>query len=290
MKYALRYNNELLMNCLGNLFPFNFEINSKYFSIGYSDNFKKLLNKITGDNLVDFFINYVSKSINKKISSNVQLLITNYGLVNDFIGNVDVICNNGKVVIGNGDKVFVISNKKQDFYVPKKDVYTILSRLTENRFFKKWEKLYESLAFEYNPIRPYDMEISDNNFDKHGGHTIIDRDHHNVSKSSSENEVIDDTTENSYQGFNSNSYNPVDKSKNTSKDVSENSEKVDIDAQIDTTHGRTVESTRNITRSGNIGNITQQELIERERNLWEYQIYDVMFRDLDSIYVRAKYM
>lgn len=287
--YKIKCNNDILLKCLGNLFPFDFNVNKKLFSISYSNDFLVLLNQITDNKLEDLFTQYLSKSINKYISSIVSLTTTNYGLTNKFKLSTLVQSDEEYIVINNNIRV-VINTDGIDFYIPKIKVYETLSSLTEKRFFNKWKKLFETFAFEYNPIKPYDMSIHDNNFDEHGGHTKINRKHFNRSESETENEVIDDTTTNGYKGFNSDSYSDVDRSKNTSNDTSKNTEKVDITGEVDTTHGRTVESDRNITRSGNIGNITQQELIERERKLWEYQLYDIIFRDLDSIYTRPKYI
>lgn len=47
---------------------------------------------------------------------------------------------------------------------------------------------------------------------------------------------------------------------------------------------------RDITRKGNIGNHTFAELISSERDMLLYQIFDVIYADLDSILTRSKYM
>lgn len=238
---------------LGDLFDFTIENITEHFNVGYSEELLTLLNEITDNDIDSLFIQYVGKSRNKCLSSTVNFCSLNYGY--------------GE----NGE----FSN----------ELYLTLSKLTNNRYYKKWKKIFDTFSLEYNPIKPYDMTIHDHNYDEHGGETVIDRTHSDESEITNETEY--DTTENGYQGFNSENYNPVDKSSNTSKDTS--SSKVDVEGQVKTTHGRTVDSDRDITRSGNIGNITQQELIERERELWKYQIYDIIFRDLDSVYTRPKY-
>ena len=45
-----------------------------------------------------------------------------------------------------------------------------------------------------------------------------------------------------------------------------------------------------IRRSGNIGNKSQQQLIEEERELLQWQLFDVIFNDLDSVLTRSKYI
>ena len=47
---------------------------------------------------------------------------------------------------------------------------------------------------------------------------------------------------------------------------------------------------RDIFRKGNIGNHTFAELISGERDMLLYQIFDVIYADLDSILTRSKYM
>ena len=48
----------------------------------------------------------------------------------------------------------------------------------------------------------------------------------------------------------------------------------------DTTAGT---SSRNITRTGNIGTNTFQNLIQQERNLWMYNFFEQVFKDVDSV-------
>lgn len=48
----------------------------------------------------------------------------------------------------------------------------------------------------------------------------------------------------------------------------------------DTTAGT---STRKLTRSGNIGTNTFQNLLQQERNLWMYDFFEQIFKDVDSV-------
>lgn len=51
----------------------------------------------------------------------------------------------------------------------------------------------------------------------------------------------------------------------------------------DETYERTNPTTRSITRNGNIGNLTRQELIAKQRELLQWQFLDVVFDDLDKV-------
>lgn len=144
------------------------------------------------------------------------------------------------------------------------DIYNIIKM----RYQVKWQKLYDTLHFEYDPLSPYHMSVDEQE---------------------NKNKTQDDTTatnssnqlesENSRQGFNSDSYQPVDKTEETN--TSTGSRKLDSDI---------VENNdRTILRQGNIGNITRQELIEKERQVYQYQFLDSIYRDLDEILTNNYY-
>ena len=54
----------------------------------------------------------------------------------------------------------------------------------------------------------------------------------------------------------------------------------DTETGTDTTAG---ENTRRLTRTGNIGTNTFQNLIQQERNLWMYNFFEQVFKDVDSV-------
>ena len=41
--------------------------------------------------------------------------------------------------------------------------------------------------------------------------------------------------------------------------------------------------TRELTRSGNIGVTTSQQMIASERELWQWNYFNVVFHDIDSV-------
>lgn len=51
----------------------------------------------------------------------------------------------------------------------------------------------------------------------------------------------------------------------------------------------TEDSTRNITREGNIGNKTMQELLNEERDYWQWQLISVIFNDIDYVLAGGMY-
>lgn len=98
-------------------------------------------------------------------------------------------------------------------------------------------------------------------------HDTVDTLTHNTTDKS----VIDETTEVKY-----NSSNSLTDSGNTAT-----SNKTD--------YNRTNNITRGTTRKGNIGNITNQQLIAEQRALLRERMCDIIFADLDEVLTRKKY-
>ena len=162
-------------------------------------------------------------------------------------------------------------------------------------FSVKWSKLYETLSFEYDPIENYRMveeegiTVSQMNTSTDSG--TIDRD---GSNSRSDSGTIENDGEvadiiNKVYGFNSSNAVNSDTSSNT----------VDNTETHDLTFGETIDETethdltftderhnstgRELTRSGNIGVTTSQQMIESERRLWQWNYFNSVFEDVNSI-------
>lgn len=132
-----------------------------------------------------------------------------------------------------------------------------------------------------------------------------------------ENETFDDkkdgTSERDTFGFNSSdevpqsteSYNDNEEStrKNTSENINsdtlDRTEKHTIEGS-DTlnetgsrdnneTYHRSNPTTRELTRQGNIGNITRQELIAQQREMLQWQFWNVVFDDVDTVLTRGMF-
>ena len=74
----------------------------------------------------------------------------------------------------------------------------------------------------------------------------------------------------------------------TKTDTYENNTRKDT---IDKTESETRENptTRSITRIGNIGNITRQQLINEEREMLKWQFFNVVFDDIDTVVTRGMF-
>ena len=141
----------------------------------------------------------------------------------------------------------------------------MLANIIYTKYGGKWIKEYATLSLQYNPINNYDMtEQMTNDITTHQfGHTNTRTDNTN------------ETTETEKAGFNSSTYSPVDKvsTKGNAGTVAD----VETGTNTDTRNYR-------LTRSGNIGVTTSQQMVESERKLWLWNFFDdVVYPDIDRI-------
>lgn len=131
-----------------------------------------------------------------------------------------------------------------------KDSTTYLSKIADVfilRYGDNLKKIYDALNTTYKPLENYSM-VEDENV----GSEI----------------VMDAGTDNNVFGFNTTSEDGVPNSKNTNKT---------------TTTGDYEKNKKHLTRSGNIGVTTSQQMLESELKLRQYQFYQYVFKCVDSI-------
>ena len=139
----------------------------------------------------------------------------------------------------------------------------LISSIIE-RYKDKWNRLYNTLITEqYNPLENYSMEESEK-------FKVANVD--SVKTNSSDSGTANSTNDN--YGFNSITAQPATKSTTTTSATSTNN--------VDGT--KTTDSDKTLTRKGNIGVTTSQQMLESEvilRNKYLFQ--DIIFKDLDDI-------
>lgn len=133
------------------------------------------------------------------------------------------------------------------------------------KFLKGWSKLADAFFADYNPIQNYDMkehEESDGT--------------NKVATEMTDSTETHETIINKYNGFNnsnavkvSESTNDGEGSKTTSGTQAKNETAIDNE--------------RDLTRSGNIGVTTSQQMIESEYNLRKKNLLDIIYKDIDSV-------
>lgn len=139
--------------------------------------------------------------------------------------------------------------------------FTDISAIIRARYLQKWKKLWETIQLDYDVLNPFDVHFTDNVTTDHT-HTEDIREYED-----------NDDGKNYTYGFNDSSESGSPLGRNT--DNSKGNSKLQ--------HTRDATYDRETTRRGNIGNITRQQLIEQQRNLLQFQFFDVVFNDVDKI-------
>lgn len=253
-------NDKKLFRKLDDIIPsLDSELIDTYFKNNFSNNMQELLTNIM-KSPTEIFIEYVVKSSNKALST----------LVKSYIYR---------------DEIQLFDN----YYILSNNAIRTICLIIESRYFDKWTKLYNTLNLEYNPIKPYSMTVEEQGTESMNTKSTISTETQDSVTSTEDTNSSGVNDYNKY-GFNSETSVPTDKDNIINDVTSENSSSSTGSRSTDSTYDRTKPYEKSITRDGNIGNITQQELIEKERELLQYQIIDTIFRDIDGVITRSKYI
>lgn len=142
---------------------------------------------------------------------------------------------------------------------------------------KTWEELYKTTIQDYNPIYNYDR--TEETTDTRSGTRKLSEDTSSNTKQSGDSSVTDsssDTSEHTTSADNSDTYEPGYKDVSSREDTqaSESSSRVDMtgDRAVDETTGETY--SHKLRAYGNIGVTTTQEMLEAQRKVVRYNIYN----------------
>ena len=157
---------------------------------------------------------------------------------------------------------------------------TVLARTIYAVNHTNWAKQWETMLFEYNPIENYRMieNMTDDEKVTEYGRTSTRTD--NLTDTNTPN--LTSNTTNKVHGFNSSTGVPSDEVSGTATGTNTDTH-TGTQGYVD---GGTDTETRNyeLTRSGNIGITTSQQMIQSERNLWVWNFFEnVVFPDIDRI-------
>lgn len=187
----------------------------------------------------------------------------------------------GNFVLSDGK--FVVTYKIIEDFISK-----TLINIISNKYYNKWNKVFETYKLDYDVLSPYNMSITDNTED-----TMTSNDKFNTSRDNrqegTENSTNNDNTQSNVYAYNSITASP---NENSTTDTSLNS----TTTQNNTTTGndnrdytRDNSIKKTITRKGNIGNTLPQEMIERQRKLLDTLLYDIIFKDIATVISRERY-
>ena len=150
---------------------------------------------------------------------------------------------------------------------------------------ERWVRMWAVLKAEYNPIEKYDMtEEETNTF----GKTTTRTD--NLSHGKTGNDTVTpNLTENVQRnvfGFNTTDVNGKPSDKTTTSNTG-NSQTTYNTTETDTgtqTHADSGHDDRELTRHGNIGVTTSQQMLQSDIDLWVWNYFnDVVFPDIDRV-------
>lgn len=151
-------------------------------------------------------------------------------------------------------------------------------------FNKRWARLWEILTAEFNPIENYSM--TDTHTFEHGKvetNTGTDT----TRRTGTDTVTHTGDNENEVSAFNSSTY-------QDSAKVTQNTTDLDTRNMNDALeHGHVITNsgvdTERTTRSGNIGVTTSQQMAQSSIDLWKWNYFYDIFRDVDSIFTLTTY-
>lgn len=153
-------------------------------------------------------------------------------------------------------------------------VLTNLAHIIINRFGNNWIKIYNAyFNTDYKPLENYSMienETEEVGTEESGKQAT----NSNITSTSTANNI------NKFYGFGgTNAVNDTnnDTTTTTTGSGSKNDNYTDTNNSVETSRDRT------LTRSGNIGVTTSQQMLESELKLRQYDFFNVMMNDVDKI-------
>lgn len=143
--------------------------------------------------------------------------------------------------------------------------YTTLAGIIWSMFGTAWTKKYNALTTTYKPLENYNMTERENN-------SIVDDSLTRVTGAAADNSTTTTSSHDVY-GYNSSTATPSESDSATTS--------TDTDMSTDYDNTRTI--TRGLSRSGNIGVTTSQQMLESELQLRAYRFFEEVYKDVDSI-------
>lgn len=172
------------------------------------------------------------------------------------------------------------------------DAYRIrFAEIFYNFFSETINKEYAVLSAEYNPIQNYDM--TESGTDTHTGDDTLTKSG-NQTRAMTGGRKTTTTITDSVQGFDSNTYTPSTKTETTDETIysvgaSPETETTTYNNVRDKTEYNT-ETGHALTRSGNIGVTTSQQMLQSEIDLWKWNFYnDILFPAVDKVLTSPLY-
>ena len=174
------------------------------------------------------------------------------------------------VVDPDGHYVFTPKNNKVIYLDSSmQSVLGGLSQIIWQRYNVQWSKLWDTMKLKYNPIHNYNMVENE-----HSENSISST---SQSKQSTEAN-LENTNENSNYGFNSTTPSPT--TKNVTTTIGSKDENF---TDINSSNNEDTNNDRELRRAGNIGVTTSQKMISDERDVWMYDYFKIIFKQVADL-------
>jgi len=177
---------------------------------------------------------------------------------------------------------------------------TTLAQIAYNLFGDNWARLWAVNTSEYNPIENYDLteQSTDTTVDTFGKtNTRTDNLTHGKTGTDTQTPNLSETTQRNVYGFNdagSGEGQPSEKVTTTNTGTNQlgyNTQETDTGTQTSADTGHNDRANQhNLTRHGNIGVTTTQQMLQSEIELWKWDYFNrVVFPDIDRVLTISTY-
>lgn len=164
-----------------------------------------------------------------------------------------------------------------------------LANVIYKMYIKNWKREYKVFDFEYDPISNYDSTEHET-IENENTNTRANTGTQSMAGNGSSNSTSTGSGDSDVYGFNSvTAVNDSKTSTSTTNGTTTTDSTTRTDNLSESQSGSgTVE--RSLTRKGNIGVTTSQQMIQSEIDLWKWKFfYDIVFPDLDEILTTMSY-
>ena len=145
-----------------------------------------------------------------------------------------------------------------------------------------WERLWLTNTVEYNPVYNYDItEDVQRDLETEEQENVQSQNQREMKNN--EEISVNDTIAASRYAFNSGDYAPTDKTEEV-KEASDDETEQQVDTGSSESASNGVESeTTKLHRYGNAGVTTSQKMVNEERELWLWNYFEEVFRNIDEV-------
>ena len=152
-----------------------------------------------------------------------------------------------------------------------------ICKIIVTKFLNNWRRLWDSNIAEYNPIHNYDME--ETRTLERGD--VESADNIRTSVESTDHGRTNDIDDYVY-GMNSDQEGPGRRDSRT--ESKEGGETSSVNSDIsEGSRTKDIEETETTNRKGNIGVTTSQQMLMSEREVWSWNFFEQVYKDIDSV-------